>query len=192
MQRASFLEFPKDRTTYFLDAQYFLGRSLLVVPVFAPDTEEIEFYVPAGRWTPFFGASKVITGPAWIRTTVPYDEIPVLVREGTILALGKSGLKRADYKLNEGLEVRVYELADGQTSEFVVPTGKGTQTAATIRAIRSGKDIKVSVVDGSLAGAWSAVLFADGNTVGSASGGELKGSTITVQEGVKEIAFKLA
>ncbi|KAF8607761.1 alpha-glucosidase [Ceratobasidium sp. AG-I] len=192
MQRASFLEFPSDRTTYFLDAQYFLGHSLLVVPVFAPDSEEIEYYVPAGRWTPFFGSQKVIVGPTWVRATVPYDEIPVLVREGTILALGKTGLKRADYKLNEGLEIRVYELADGQTSESIIPTGKGTKTAATIKATRSGKDIKISVVDGSLTGAWSAVLFSEGSSVSSASGGDLKGNTISVSEGGKEVTFKLA
>ncbi|KAG8745575.1 hypothetical protein FRC10_007753 [Ceratobasidium sp. 414] len=192
MQRAAFLEFPKDRTTYFLDAQYFLGHSLLVVPVFAPDTEEIEFYVPAGRWTPFFGEPKVISGPAWIRTTVPYDEIPVLVREGTILALGKPGLKRADYKLNEGLEIRIYELVDGQTSECVVPTGKGTQKAATIRATRTGKDVKVSVVEGSLEGAWSAVLFAEGSSISSASGGSLKGNTVSASEGTKGVTFKLS
>ncbi|KAG9081369.1 hypothetical protein FRC06_005614 [Ceratobasidium sp. 370] len=191
VQRATFLEFPKDRTTYFLDAQYFLGHSLLVVPVFAPDTDEIEFYVPAGRWTPFFGEPKVITGPTWIRTTVPYDEIPVLVRDGTILALGKPGLKRADYKLNEGLEIRVYELADGQTSECIVPTGKGTQKAATIRATRTGKDIKVSVVEGSLAGAWSAVLVAEGSSIGGASGGDLEGNTVNASEGTKEVTFAL-
>jgi alpha-glucosidase (family GH31 glycosyl hydrolase) len=192
MQRASFLEFPADRTTYFLDAQYFLGHSLLVVPVFAPDTEEIEYYVPAGRWTPFFGSSEVITGPAWVRTKVPYDEIPVLVRQGTILALGRPGLKRANYQLNQDLEIRVYELADGETAESVIPTGKRTERATTIRATRSGKDIKVSVVDGTLIGAWSAVLFAQGVSISGASGGELKGSTISVSEGVKEAVFKLA
>ncbi|QRW15933.1 glycoside hydrolase family 31 protein [Rhizoctonia solani] len=114
VQRATFLEFPNDRTSYFLDAQYFLGHSLLVIPVFAPDTEEIEFYVPTGRWTPLFGSTKVITGPAWVRAKVPYDEIPVLVRQGTILALGKPDLKRANYQLNKELEIRVYELADGR------------------------------------------------------------------------------
>ncbi|QRW01716.1 glycoside hydrolase family 31 protein [Ceratobasidium sp. AG-Ba] len=181
MQRATFLEFPQDRTTYFLDAQYFLGHSLLIVPVFAPDNEEIEFYVPAGRWTPFFGEPKVITGPGWIRTTVPYDEIPVLVREGTVLALGQSGLKRADYTLNQALEIRVYELADGQTSEAVIPTGKGTETAATVRATRAGKDVKFSVTSGSLVGAWSAVLFAEG-----------KSSVIKASEGAKEVTLKLA
>ncbi|QRV72671.1 glycoside hydrolase family 31 protein [Ceratobasidium sp. AG-Ba] len=181
MQRATFLEFPQDRTTYFLDAQYFLGHSLLIVPVFAPDNEEIEFYVPAGRWTPFFGEPKVITGPGWIRTTVPYDEIPVLVREGAVLALGQSGLKRADYTLNQALEIRVYELADGQTSEAVIPTGKGTETAATVRATRAGKDVKFSVTSGSLVGAWSAVLFAEG-----------KSSVIKASEGAKEVTLKLA
>ncbi|CAE6440853.1 unnamed protein product [Rhizoctonia solani] len=192
VQRATFLEFPNDRTSYFLDAQYFLGHSLLVIPVFAPDTEEIEFYVPTGRWTPLFGSTKVITGPAWVRAKVPYDEIPVLVRQGTILALGKPDLKRANYQLNKELEIRVYELADGETSEAIIPTGKRTEKGATIQATRSGKDVKISVISGSLTGAWNAVLYAEGTTISSASGGQLKGNTINVSDGGKEALFKLA
>ncbi|ELU45927.1 alpha-glucosidase [Rhizoctonia solani AG-1 IA] len=192
VQRATFLEFPNDRTSYFLDAQYFLGHSLLVIPVFAPDTEEIEFYVPTGRWTPLFGSTKVITGPAWVRAKVPYDEIPVLVRQGTILALGKPDLKRANYQLNKELEIRVYELADGKTSEAIIPTGKRTEKGATIQATRSGKDVKISVISGSLTGAWNAVLYAEGTTISSASGGQLKGNTINVSDGGKEALFKLA
>lgn len=192
IQRASFLEFPTDRTAYFLDGQYFLGHSLLVVPIFAPDTEEIEYYVPAGRWTPFFGSPEVVTGPAWVRATVPYDEIPILVRQGTMLALGKSGLKRADYQLNEDLEIRIYELADGETSECIIPTGQRTEKAALIRTTRSEKEIKLNVIDGSVVGAWSAVLFAQQVTVIGASGGELKGNTINASAGTKEVVFQLA
>ncbi|KAF8760219.1 Galactose mutarotase-like [Rhizoctonia solani] len=170
VQRATFLEFPNDRTSYFLDAQYFLGHSLLVIPVFAPDTEEIEFYVPTGRWTPLFGSTKVITGPAWARY---YS------------CSGKPDLKRANYQLNKELEIRVYELADGETSELLSQLASAPK-GATIQATRSGKDVKISVISGSLTGAWNAVLYAEGTTISSASGGQLKGNTINVSDGGKE------
>lgn len=118
-----FLEFPEDRTTHYLDRQYMLGPSLLVAPVFVPDGEESEYYIPEGTWTHFFHPELVITGPKWVKEVVPIDEIPVFVRPGTVLCLGPDKIGRPDYELNKGLEVRLYELSEGITN---VPGANGT------------------------------------------------------------------
>lgn len=140
MQRAMFLEFPGDRTTHYLDRQYMLGPNLLVAPVFVPEGEDSEYYLPAGKWTSFFHPERVAEGPTWVKEVVPLDEIPVWVRPGSVLCLGPAGVGRPDYALAKDLEVQVYELPEGQIAEVEVPTGIGKEIAGTIRVeIRDGR-----------------------------------------------------
>lgn len=61
--RAMSLEFPEDRTAWLCDQQFMLGSSVLVAPVFSEDGE-VEFYLPAGRWTSFWD-DTVVQGPVW-------------------------------------------------------------------------------------------------------------------------------
>ncbi|EED84172.1 hypothetical protein POSPLDRAFT_107258 [Postia placenta Mad-698-R] len=149
LQRAMFIEFPSDRTTHTLDRQYMLGPSLLVAPVFVPQGEDTEYYVPAGRWTSFFHPQRFIQGPIWVQEAIPLDEIPVWVRPGTILCLGPRGVGRPDYDYAKGLDVQLYELEDGQKVETEVPTGTGTEIAGIITAEkRGGQEVRVKVEKG--------------------------------------------
>ncbi|PCH38356.1 glycoside hydrolase family 31 protein [Wolfiporia cocos MD-104 SS10] len=150
LQRAMFIEFPSERTTHYLDRQYMFGPSLLVAPVFVPVGEDTEYYLPAGRWTSFFHPARTVQGPAWVQEAVPLDEIPVWVREGTLLCLGPSGVGRPDYELARGVEVQVYEIADGQTVRTEVPTGAGASIAGIVQAERRGEEVVVSVAAGSV------------------------------------------
>lgn len=87
--RAMFLEFIDDRTTHHLDQQYMLGPSLLVAPVFVSADEETEYYLPAGRWTSFYNPQRVVQGPTWIKEKVALDDIPLWVRQGSVVLLGR-------------------------------------------------------------------------------------------------------
>ncbi|KAG8893620.1 hypothetical protein FRC01_013473, partial [Tulasnella sp. 417] len=162
VQRHTLLEFPTDRNTYHLDQQFMLGPSLLVAPVFTTDDRDTDYYVPPGKWTSFWDPAKVLQGPSWVKEKVAYDDIPLLVRENSLLLFGKSGLGKPDWDYNDGLEVRVYELLEGASVEAIVPGGKGTQKAAKLKAERKDGKVSVKVVEGSLKG-WSATLFAQGS-----------------------------
>ncbi|KAG8916114.1 hypothetical protein FRC01_003370 [Tulasnella sp. 417] len=157
------LEFPTDRTTLHLDQQFMLGQSLLVAPVFTTDDRDTEYYIPSGKWTSFWDSSKVVQGPSWVKEKVAYDDLPVLVRDNSLLLVGKSGLGKPDWDYNDGLEARVYELSEGACVEAVVPGGKGTEKAAKLRAERKDGKVIVKVVEGSLKG-WSATLLAQGSS----------------------------
>jgi len=174
-----FLEFLSDRTTHYLDQQYMLGPSLLVAPVFVPNGEHSEYYVPAGRWTSFFHSQRVIDGPTWVQELVPIDEIPVWVRPGTILCLGPAGTGRPDYPYAKGLEVRVYELAVGQNVETEVPAGSGSKIAGTVTAERSAEGVNIRVAAGNVA--FAAVTVFNGGHESRAS----------VAEGVNEVFLQL-
>ncbi|KAL0947165.1 hypothetical protein HGRIS_013292 [Hohenbuehelia grisea] len=144
LMRAMFLEFQDDPTTHHLDRQFMLGPSLLVAPVFVPVGEESVYYLPAGRWTSFFHPERVVQGPSWIRECVPIEDLPVWVRQGTLLCLGPTGIGRPDYNYGEQLEVHAYQLEDGQSVKASVPASKGTETIGTVAAKREGDEVKVS------------------------------------------------
>ena len=160
MHRTMFVEFPEDRNTHTLDRQYMLGPSLLVAPVYVSEKEETEYYLPAGKWTELT-TGRTIVGPQWVRETVALDAIPVWIRSGSILALGPAGKGRPDYELSHGLDIRVFEIADGQTVQTTVPTGKGTTIGGTVKATRKGDEITVDV-SGNDISLTSAAVFIDG------------------------------
>ncbi len=83
MMRAMLLEFPDDRTAWFLDQQYMFGPDLLVAPVFNAHGT-VEFYLPAGEWTNYWTGEKV-PGGRWITETHGFDSLPLYVRAGANL-----------------------------------------------------------------------------------------------------------
>lgn len=87
MMRAMILEFPDDRTCQSLDAQYMLGPSLLVAPVFTADGT-VQFYLPAGNWTNFF-TGEIVAGGRWVTEQHGFDSIPLYVREGATVKTGR-------------------------------------------------------------------------------------------------------
>ena len=143
-----FVDFLDDRTTHTLDRQYMFGPSLLVAPVFVPDGEESEYYLPAGRWTSFFNPQRSQAGPTWIKEVVPIDQLPVWVRQGTVLALGPAGVGRPDYDYAKAVDVQVYELEDVQVVRTEVPAGRGTEIAGVIETKLQGGEVFVNVASG--------------------------------------------
>ncbi|EPQ58728.1 hypothetical protein GLOTRDRAFT_37153 [Gloeophyllum trabeum ATCC 11539] len=190
VQRAMFIEFLSDRTTHYLDRQYMFGPSLLVAPVFVPLGEELEYYLPAGLWTSFFHPERTIQGPAWVKEEMAIEEIPVWVRSGTILCLGPKNIGRPDYDLHKRLEVRLYELRDGQRAQCQVPSGKGAEIAGIVTATRNADEINVKLEGSADLAAIS--LYSKGYRVQGVDGGVAQGDDyIEVFDGKKEIVIRL-
>ncbi|KAL1952814.1 hypothetical protein VTO42DRAFT_4133 [Malbranchea cinnamomea] len=123
--RATALEFPDDRTAWVAcDRQFFVGDRLLVAPVFT-EKGDVEFYLPAGRWTSLWDATQVVSGPGWRRETHGFGTLPIYVREGTVLVLGKEeGEGGFGYDWCEAPEVRLYHTKPGDTATVVDASGK--------------------------------------------------------------------
>lgn len=75
-----------DPVTRTVDDAFLLGPDLLVVPVFSHSAEPVvrRFYVPAGGWTDL-RTGRRHTGPGFVTRSCPLDEMPLLVRDGTVL-----------------------------------------------------------------------------------------------------------
>nr|MDT0657293.1 alpha-xylosidase [Micromonospora sp. DSM 115978] len=139
-------EFPDDPAVPYLERQYLLGDSLLVAPVFnAAGT--VRYYLPPGVWTHLQTGAE-LTGGRWVTEEgVGFDHVPVLVRPGTVLALG-AVVDRPDYRYADGVTLAVHQLADGAEVSVSVPAPDGTEDARfvvsragdTVTAVRVAGD----------------------------------------------------
>lgn len=188
------LEFLSDRTTHTLDRQYMLGPSLLVAPVFVPQGEETEYYVPAGRWTSLFVPSRTVTGPVWINEVVPLNEIPVWVRPNTVLLMGPAKMQKPDYDYTKGLDVHLYEIEEGATLRADVPAGEGNKIAGTVVVKREQDEVTVQVENGSLELVGVSLFLDELKTKKVQGSQELAGGTgarVAVKTGETKVVLKL-
>lgn len=89
MLRPMFLEFPKDLSARRQELQYMLGKSLLIAPPF--DREQYAVYLPEGKWL-YLNTEEILEGGRYITVCPALDELPVFLREGSILpVLGNAG-----------------------------------------------------------------------------------------------------
>ena len=139
--RSMVMEFTEDKTCHYLDKQYMLGDSLLVAPIFN-DQSIAEYYLPKGVWTDFF-TGEVKQGGQWITETHGYLSIPLMVKENSIVVLGAHDDK-PDYDYADGAEIRVYQLSDQKEAAAVV-YGMDNQAALSVKAVKDGSQIKITV-----------------------------------------------
>lgn len=139
--RSMVMEYTEDRTCAYLDKQYMLGDNLLVAPVFN-DISQAEFYLPKGRWTNFFTGEETCGG-TWITRDCGYLDIPLMVKENSIVAIGSHDDK-PDYDYADGAELRVYTLAEGIPAETVI-YGMDNEAALTASVKKEGRTISFSV-----------------------------------------------
>ncbi len=86
VKRAMVVEFQEDEETCGIQDQFMWGPSLLVAPVIEKGAKTRSVYFPEGKWYRFDGAS-VEQGPGRGEVSAGLDEIPLYVREGSIIPL---------------------------------------------------------------------------------------------------------
>lgn len=83
LMRSMAYAYPDDLVAAGYEFQYLFGRNMLVAPVTNPSAKSLEVYLPEGVWYDFFTGKRYAQGVHTIE--VALDEIPVFVREGTIV-----------------------------------------------------------------------------------------------------------
>ena len=86
LMRPMAMEFPDDPAGRAFDLQYCLGRELLVSPVVSADGW-VTTYLPPGRWMDWWSGA-VAQGPMSLRRQAPLRELPLYLRENSLLVLG--------------------------------------------------------------------------------------------------------
>ncbi len=115
--RSMVMEYTEDPTCAYLDKQYILGDSLLVAPIFN-DQGIAQYYLPEGKWTNYFtGETKA--GNRWYKEHIDYQDIPLYVKEGSIIAVGAKD-DNAVYDYSDQAVLKVYELQENVPASTVV------------------------------------------------------------------------
>ena len=118
-----------------------LGDSLLVAPIFNEEGVG-EYYLPQGTWTDFL-TGEVQEGGRWYSARYDYLSLPMMVKEGSVIALGSRD-DRPDYDYADGVELRLYELHNGCRAERTV-YGMDNRAELTIRASRHAGAVTLDV-----------------------------------------------
>ncbi|HWT73455.1 MAG TPA: TIM-barrel domain-containing protein [Mobilitalea sp.] len=86
--RALVMDFPEDEQVRNIDDEYMLGKSLLICPLTMEDGTSRQVYLPEGTWHQFF-TGEIIEGGRTLNILAEYDQIPVFVRDNSIIPLAK-------------------------------------------------------------------------------------------------------
>jgi sulfoquinovosidase len=83
--RHPFVHYPDDPEVLGLEYQFMVGSDLMVAPVLDPGEEEVEVYLPAGRWVHLWSGRGFGSNERGVRVTVsaPIGEPAVFYREGS-------------------------------------------------------------------------------------------------------------
>jgi len=111
--RPLIMDFKDDQKAIALRYQYMFGKSLLVAPVTEAGVSEWEVYLPKHAGWFDFWTNKYFSGGQTIKAPAPPDKIPVFVKAGAILPIGKV-MQYSSEKPNDTLEIRIYKGANGQ------------------------------------------------------------------------------
>jgi alpha-D-xyloside xylohydrolase len=121
MMRPMVMDFNGDTAAVNCQYEFMFGKSLLVAPITRPDMTEWNVYLPkSDSWYEFW-SGKHFNGGQSIITAAPLDKIPLFVKAGSILPMGKF-MQYTTEKQADTLEIRIYKGEDG---EFVLYEDEG-------------------------------------------------------------------
>jgi len=128
IMRHTVLEFPGDPRSADEEYQYLLGDKLLVAPVIEPGATTRKLYLPQGEWVNYWTGDRYV-GSRDITVPAPLDQIPIVVRAGSVLPFKPesetASLHWSDPQLLSGpLVWRIYlGTANNQDATFTLPDG---------------------------------------------------------------------
>jgi alpha-glucosidase (family GH31 glycosyl hydrolase) len=142
IMRHTVLEYPDDPRSATAEYQYLLGEDLLVAPVIEPGATTRKLYLPRGEWLNYWTGERY-TGAGDATVLAPIDQIPLLVRAGSVIPFKPedevASLHWSDPNLLSGSLVwKIYPPAsDDKMGSFTLPDGTQAQ------ARRSGGTLRI-------------------------------------------------
>lgn len=135
------LEYPDDPAAWRTENEYLLGAHILVAPVIAAGATSRSLYVPPGQWINYW-TNAAVKGGGQTEVAAPLDQIPLLIRAGSVLPLIDpdtqtlaADLPQSQYKkLGQELTWRVIPSPGPSQYGFTLYDG----TRATVNQERSG------------------------------------------------------
>ena len=120
MMKALPFVYPHDPSVRNINDQFVFGDSLLVNPVTTPQARSRSIVLPAGEHWVDFWTGKTYPGGQTIKANAPLDQIPILVKEGSIVPMGP--VVQSTAETEDPLEIRIY---GGRDAAFLLYEDSG-------------------------------------------------------------------
>ena len=115
------MDFRTDTAVYNKNMQFMFGNSFLVSPVVMATNSTFPVYLPKSvNWVDFY-TGKTYHGGQTIQADAPLDKIPLFVRAGSIVPIGKL-MQYVGEKQEDTLEIRIYT---GANAKFTLYEDEG-------------------------------------------------------------------
>ncbi len=178
VMRSMVLEYEDDEACSYLDKQYMLGESILVAPILN-DRGEAKYYLPKGKWTNFI-SGKVYEGGRWIKENHNYLSIPMMVKENSLIAIGKED-SIPDYDYRDNVTIIAYELKDNiKASTKVLDLNNNEALSVEVLKLENSISIEAYGTDGE----WELILKGISNIK------NVEGAEFTIEENDTRIKLK--
>jgi len=171
LMRPLVMDFSHDAKAIEQQLQYMFGNDILVAPVTKPGIKNWDVYLPAkAEWYSFWTCDR-FKGGQTISTATPLDKIPLYVKAGAILPMGKVIQSTAESQ-KENIEISIYKGADGtfdlyedEGDNYNYETGK--YTVIPFKWDDKKKTLTIKEMKGQYKGYLKertfSILFVDGN-----------------------------
>jgi len=107
------MDFREDKSALDQPYEYMFGKAILVAPIIESNAREWNVYLPKSFGWYDFWTGKRFKGGQTIKTAAPLDKIPLFVKAGSIIPMGKF-VQYAGQKSADTLEIRIYKGTDGR------------------------------------------------------------------------------
>lgn len=122
IMRAMVMDFGGDKAVRSIGDQYMFGPSLMVAPVYKYKARSREVYFPSScGWYDFYSGIFILGGHK-LQADAPYEQIPLFVREGSIIPFGPE-IRFTDEKPADTITLYVYT---GRNCAFTLYEDEGT------------------------------------------------------------------
>ncbi len=113
LMRPLVMDFKEDKKALDQQFEYMFGKSFLVAPVTESGITETSVYLPkSASWFDFWTGKRFVGGQTVV-ASAPLDRIPLYVKAGSIIPMGKI-IQHSAQKTSDALEIRVYKGEDGK------------------------------------------------------------------------------
>jgi alpha-D-xyloside xylohydrolase len=112
LMRPLVMDFNGDTAAVNRKFQYMFGKSILTAPVTEPNVTQWDVYLPKSAGWFDFWTGKRFEGGQTVKTDAPLDRIPLFVKAGSIIPMGK--IIQYSGERSDTLEIRVYVGADAK------------------------------------------------------------------------------
>jgi alpha-D-xyloside xylohydrolase len=169
------MDFSNDKKAIEQQYEYMFGKAMLIAPVTEPAITTWDVYLPqSAKWYDFW-TGKTYNGGQNINAPAPQDKMPVFVKSGSIIPMGKV-MQYTGEKSNDTLEIRIYKGANAEFNLYEDEGDnynykKGKYTVVPFKWNEQMQTLTIGNLQGSYAGylqkrVFNIVFVGEGNGIG--------------------------